>query len=72
MTVGHLLFAVVTTGYVLIGIAFEERDLRRALGARYDEYRQNVAMLIPFLGKGDSASAASDPVQASARTSPKL
>lgn len=49
MTAGHLLFAVMTTGYVLIAIQLEEHDLSRALGAPYHEYRSRVPMLVPGL-----------------------
>ncbi|GAA2797572.1 isoprenylcysteine carboxylmethyltransferase family protein [Mycolicibacterium pallens] len=47
MTAGHLLFAIGTTGYILIAIQIEERDLVAELGASYQAYRNSVPMLVP-------------------------
>lgn len=52
MTVGHLLFAAVMTGYIYMGIVFEERALIREFGERYREYRHQTPMLIPGIGGG--------------------
>jgi protein-S-isoprenylcysteine O-methyltransferase Ste14 len=48
MTVGHLLFAGVTTAYIFVGIYLEERDLVQLFGEQYKRYRAQVGMLVPF------------------------
>jgi protein-S-isoprenylcysteine O-methyltransferase Ste14 len=51
MTMGHLLFSIMTTGYIIIGTLLEERDLIATFGDDYRRYRERVAMLIPFWTK---------------------
>ncbi|OBA80281.1 hypothetical protein A9W99_19680 [Mycobacterium sp. 1164966.3] len=48
MTAGHLLFAIVVTGYILFAVQLEERDLVATLGDQYLDYRRQVPMLLPI------------------------
>lgn len=52
MTIAHLLFAVMTTAYMILAIPHEERDLVDHIGEHYSEYRKRVPALIPMPGKG--------------------
>jgi protein-S-isoprenylcysteine O-methyltransferase Ste14 len=47
MTVGHLVFALAATGYIAVGVRFEERDLYRTLGATYRDYADRVPAVVP-------------------------
>jgi len=49
MTVGHLLFAVVLTGYMVLAVFVEDRDLVNHLGHQYEEYRRRVPKFVPRL-----------------------
>lgn len=48
MTVGHLVFAIATTVYILIALQIEEHDLMNMHGDAYREYKRRVSMLIPL------------------------
>jgi protein-S-isoprenylcysteine O-methyltransferase Ste14 len=48
MTVGHLLFAAVTTAYIFVGVLLEERDLVDLFGDEYLRYKDRVSMLVPW------------------------
>lgn len=48
MTVGHLVFTLATTAYMLVAIQFEERDMVRFHGQAYVEYRERVRMIVPL------------------------
>ncbi len=61
MTVAHLVFALVTSGYILMAIRWEESDLVRFFGRKYEEYSRQVPMLIPRLKPGRGPGRTADP-----------
>jgi protein-S-isoprenylcysteine O-methyltransferase Ste14 len=72
MTATHMFFALATTGYILIAIRFEERDLMR-MHPEYAEYRKQVPMLIPALpGPGANRSETRFPVSSPNRLANRL
>lgn len=62
MTVAHLVFALMTTAYILVAIQFEERDLMR-LHREYVEYKKSVPMLIPVGRSKEAVKAEVDSVR---------
>ena len=48
VTVDRLVFALGMSLYILIGLAFEERALRREFGAVYEKYEAATPRLIPL------------------------
>jgi protein-S-isoprenylcysteine O-methyltransferase Ste14 len=53
MTLAHLVFAVMTTGYILVAIQLEERDLVTVHGDDYLDYRRKTPMLVPRVGRDE-------------------
>ncbi len=51
MTYSRLFAAVGFTIYIIIGIAYEERDLLDVFGEEYADYRRRVGAFIPGIGK---------------------
>lgn len=49
MTAAHLFFAIMTTGYMLVAIQFEENDLIKTFGDKYRAYKKSAPMLIPMV-----------------------
>ena len=60
MTIAHLVFAIMTTAYIVIAIQLEERDLIDAFGAEYVAYKQRTPMLVPRLWSSKRATLVSN------------
>ena len=60
MTVAHFIFALACTGYILVAIQLEERDLTQHFGDHYTEYKKQVPMLVPKIKASGSSEAAAE------------
>jgi protein-S-isoprenylcysteine O-methyltransferase Ste14 len=62
MTAAHLLFASAMTGYILVAIRYEERDLLAALGESYRRWRATTPMFVPRVRvvRGESSAKAAE------------
>jgi len=49
MTLGHLVFAIATTAFILIAIQFEEHDMVTLFGDAYRRYQRRVSMIVPWI-----------------------
>jgi methanethiol S-methyltransferase len=67
LTAGHAVFAAAATAYVLVGIRFEERDLRRRFGAAYDDYARRVPAVLPRLARRSAPARPEGPAHSSGR-----
>jgi len=64
MTMGHLLFAGVTSAYIYIAVKhFEEKDLIAEIGAPYVKYQADVGAFFPGIGKSQPRPAAKSPAE---------
>ena len=68
MSVGHLLLAATLTGYMLVAVVFEERDLVAHFGRVYEDYRRRVPMFIPIPGTGAGPMDAAEELATEAET----
>ena len=55
MTVGHLLFALGMSAYILIGVYHEEKDMVKAFGTRYLGYIKSTGKFLPMFGKDSNS-----------------
>src|SRR5207244_234868 len=54
MTIAYSLFAMLTIGYILTAIQFEEKDLQDHFGEKYRNFKKMAPMIIPFSKKSPS------------------